>query len=103
MSERQNEIELSESRGTEVSIARPSSISLVLIYLIFFFYFQTQSEICSGCQDLITDRYLLKVAEGCWHVRCLKCCVCQCDLGLETSCYTKDRKIYCKTDYARWV
>lgn len=61
----------------------------------------SQSDTCSGCDDLITDHYLLKVADTCWHVRCLKCCVCQCELGLETSCYTKDRNIYCKMDYAR--
>ena len=61
----------------------------------------SQSDRCSGCDEVVTDRYLLKVAESCWHVRCLKCCICQCDLGLETSCYTKDRRIYCKADYAR--
>ena len=64
---------------------------------------QSHSDLCSGCDEVVTDRYLLKVADTCWHVRCLKCCLCQCDLGLETSCYTKDRKIYCKADYARWA
>ena len=81
------------------------SVYYIYIFHSSFFillFFQTQSERCMGCDDLITDRYLLKVADSCWHIRCLKCCVCQCDLGLETSCYAKDRNIYCKTDYARY-
>ena len=47
------------------------------------------------------DRYLVKVSGKAWHTGCLKCCMCGLELGKEATCYTKEDKIYCKTDYAR--
>ena len=49
------------------------------------------------------DRYLVKVSGKAWHTGCLKCCICGLELGKEATCYTKEDKIYCKTDYARFV
>lgn len=49
------------------------------------------------------DRYLVKVSGKAWHTGCLKCCMCGLELGKEATCYTKEDKIYCKTDYARCV
>ena len=49
------------------------------------------------------DRYLVKVSGKVWHTSCLKCCMCGLELGKEATCYTKEDKIYCKTDYARFV
>lgn len=49
------------------------------------------------------DRYLVKVSGKAWHTGCLKCCMCGLELGKEATCYTKEDKIYCKTDYARFV
>ena len=48
------------------------------------------------------DRYLVKVSGKAWHTGCLKCCMCGLELGKEATCYTKEDKIYCKTDYARY-
>ncbi|XP_070582187.1 LIM/homeobox protein Awh-like isoform X2 [Ptychodera flava] len=59
------------------------------------------SEVCIGCTAPIVDRYLLKVGTRSWHVRCLRCCVCQTNLGGQQSCFTKDENIYCKMDYIR--
>ncbi|XP_048457620.1 LIM/homeobox protein Lhx8 isoform X4 [Rhincodon typus] len=58
-------------------------------------------NICSSCGLEIVDRYLLKVNELCWHVRCLACSVCKTSLGRHTSCYIKDHEIFCKLDYFR--
>nr|XP_057922053.1 LIM/homeobox protein Lhx8-like isoform X2 [Doryrhamphus excisus] len=56
---------------------------------------------CSSCGQEILDRYLLKVSNLCWHVRCLSCCVCQTSLGRHVSCYIKDKQVFCKLDYFR--
>ncbi|KAM8931194.1 LIM/homeobox protein Lhx8 [Pelodytes ibericus] len=58
-------------------------------------------SICSSCGMEIVDKYLLKVNDLCWHVRCLSCSVCRTSLGRHTSCYIKDKDIFCKLDYFR--
>ncbi|KAL7984987.1 hypothetical protein Chor_003557, partial [Crotalus horridus] len=55
--------------------------------------------ICNSCGLEIVDKYLLKVNDKCWHVRCLSCSVCRTSLGRHTSCYIKDKDIFCKLDY----
>ncbi|CDQ91103.1 unnamed protein product [Oncorhynchus mykiss] len=53
--------------------------------------------VCEGCQRPISDRFLMRVNESSWHEECLQCAVCQ--QPLTTTCYFRDRKLYCKTDY----
>ncbi|XP_046845008.1 LIM/homeobox protein Awh-like [Xenia sp. Carnegie-2017] len=61
----------------------------------------SQLNRCPGCNEVVLDRHVLKVDDVVWHVCCLKCCVCQCELGLDTICYSQQGQIYCKEDYAR--
>ncbi|XP_028919564.1 LIM/homeobox protein Lhx6 isoform X1 [Ornithorhynchus anatinus] len=56
-------------------------------------------NICSSCGLEILDRYLLKVNNLIWHVRCLECSVCRTSLRQQSSCYIKNKEIFCKVDY----
>ncbi|XP_019614702.1 PREDICTED: LIM homeobox transcription factor 1-beta-like isoform X2 [Branchiostoma belcheri] len=58
-----------------------------------------KQEMCAGCQKPIADRFLLKVGDNCWHEKCLQCAVC--GQRLARSCYVKERKLYCKSDYEK--
>uniref|UniRef100_A0A8C9K3M7 LIM homeobox transcription factor 1 beta n=1 Tax=Panthera tigris altaica TaxID=74533 RepID=A0A8C9K3M7_PANTA len=55
--------------------------------------------VCEGCQRPISDRFLMRVNESSWHEECLQCAACQ--QALPTSCYFRDRKLYCKQKYQR--
>lgn len=58
----------------------------------------TERAVCAGCQRAITDRFLLRVTDGLWHERCVRCAAC--GDALANSCFLRDRKLYCKKDYA---
>lgn len=60
-----------------------------------------QKPLCASCGLEIVDRFLLKVNNLCWHVRCLSCSVCQTSLGRHVCCYVKDKQVFCKLDYFR--
>lgn len=55
------------------------------------------------CWDIPSpqDRFYLSAVEKRWHAGCLQCCMCRQLLEGETSCYSRDENIYCKTDYYR--
>ncbi|XP_054158074.1 LIM homeobox transcription factor 1-beta-like isoform X2 [Oppia nitens] len=52
---------------------------------------------CCGCHHPIADRYIMRVMDHSWHETCLQCAVCQ--ILLTQTCYIRDRKLYCKSDY----
>uniref|UniRef100_A0A3P8U9G1 LIM homeobox transcription factor 1, alpha n=1 Tax=Amphiprion percula TaxID=161767 RepID=A0A3P8U9G1_AMPPE len=55
-------------------------------------------HMCAGCHRLIRDRFLLRVTDGLWHEECVRCAAC--GDALRNSCFLRDRKLYCKRDYA---
>ncbi|XP_053287054.1 LIM homeobox transcription factor 1-alpha [Pleuronectes platessa] len=57
-----------------------------------------QKAVCAGCHRIITDRFLLRVTDGFWHEGCVRCSAC--GDALNNSCFLRDRKLYCKRDYA---
>ena len=56
---------------------------------------------CSGCGELITDRFILQVAGRSWHGHCLRCVVCHSLLDGHASCFLRDEQLYCKLDYTK--
>ncbi|XP_072310156.1 LIM/homeobox protein LMX-1.2-like [Eucyclogobius newberryi] len=60
-----------------------------------------QQAVCEGCSRLISDRFLMRVNGAFWHEQCLQCAACQ--QPLTATCYFRDTKLYCKTDYQQLV
>ncbi|XP_018495365.2 LIM/homeobox protein Awh [Galendromus occidentalis] len=60
-----------------------------------------RGTICGGCGQLILERVQLQVDNCSWHVDCLRCCVCDCLLEKDSTCFFRDNNVYCKQDYAR--
>ncbi|TMW54651.1 hypothetical protein DOY81_000182 [Sarcophaga bullata] len=56
---------------------------------------------CAGCGRLIQDRFYLSAVDKRWHASCLQCYACRQPLDRESSCYSRDGNIYCKSDYYR--
>lgn len=56
-------------------------------------------QICAGCQGQIVDKYLLNVLDRTWHIRCVQCSDCGC--ALNDKCFSKEGKLYCRTDFFR--
>ena len=58
--------------------------------------------LCVCCELPITDKYIYKVAPDMQcHEKCLKCVECGKSLDENSTCYVKNNKVYCKTDYQR--
>ncbi|XP_017276310.1 LIM/homeobox protein Lhx8a isoform X2 [Kryptolebias marmoratus] len=79
----------------------PSSLSSSSLSSVPQVVSQQEKTLCTSCGLEIVDRYLLKVNNLCWHVRCLSCSVCKTSLGRHVSCYVKDKQVFCKLDYFR--
>ncbi|XP_077573509.1 LIM homeobox transcription factor 1-alpha [Stigmatopora nigra] len=52
---------------------------------------------CAGCHRPITDKYLLRVADGLRHEACARCSAC--GQALKDSCFVREQRLYCKRDY----
>ncbi|XP_033056073.1 LIM homeobox transcription factor 1-alpha-like [Trachypithecus francoisi] len=56
-------------------------------------------SVCEGCQRVILDRFLLRLNDSFWHEQCVQCASCK--EPLETTCFYRDKKLYCKYDYEK--
>ncbi|XP_066512554.1 LIM/homeobox protein Lhx6-like [Hoplias malabaricus] len=76
--------------GTDESLkSEPSLVSSL----------NAHSQTCARCTQEIHDRYLLKVNDLHWHLKCLECSVCRTSLHQHSSCYIRNQEIFCKLDY----
>ncbi|EFN83212.1 LIM homeobox transcription factor 1-beta isoform X1 [Harpegnathos saltator] len=55
--------------------------------------------ICAGCGRTIADKYVMRVAERNYHEECLSCTAC--GAMLSHSCFIRDLKLYCRSDYEK--
>lgn len=61
---------------------------------------KTNSSLCYGCGREIKDRHIFRVAPDLkWHTTCLVCVQCRKQLDETCTCFVRDKKPYCKTDY----
>ncbi|XP_043941330.1 LIM homeobox transcription factor 1-alpha [Protopterus annectens] len=58
-----------------------------------------QKTMCEGCNRVIADRFLLRVNDSFWHENCVACVICM--EPLETTCFYREKKLYCKHDYEK--
>ncbi|KAA0708495.1 LIM homeobox transcription factor 1-alpha LIM/homeobox protein 1.1 [Triplophysa tibetana] len=58
-----------------------------------------RTSVCEGCNELIQDRYMLRVQDGLWHERCLHCA--SCSEPLKNTCFLRNKTLYCKQDYQK--
>ncbi|KAJ7338438.1 hypothetical protein JRQ81_012092, partial [Phrynocephalus forsythii] len=57
-------------------------------------------SVCQGCRGAIVERFLLRLNDdGLWHEKCVRCASCQ--EPLESTCFYRDQKLYCRLDYER--
>ncbi|KAI6064158.1 LIM homeobox transcription factor 1-alpha-like protein [Aix galericulata] len=56
-------------------------------------------SVCEGCQRVISDRFLLRLNDSLWHEQCVQCTSCK--EPLHTTCFYRDKKLYCKLDYEK--
>jgi len=62
------------------------------------------SVICAGCRRPIRDQYMLHINPGLdWHASCLRCAECCQTLDETCTCFVRDGRAYCKSDYGRSV
>ncbi|ELT88059.1 hypothetical protein CAPTEDRAFT_51440, partial [Capitella teleta] len=52
---------------------------------------------CIGCGSEISDRFFMTVLDQAWHTHCVQCA--DCGEKLIDSCYTREKKLYCKSDF----
>ncbi|ELU00130.1 hypothetical protein CAPTEDRAFT_97456 [Capitella teleta] len=55
------------------------------------------STTCIGCGSEISDRFFMTVLDQAWHTHCVQCA--DCGEKLIDSCYTREKKLYCKSDF----
>ncbi|XP_015757452.1 PREDICTED: LIM/homeobox protein Lhx1-like [Acropora digitifera] len=54
---------------------------------------------CAGCELPISDKFLLKVLDRLWHIKCVHCH--DCKSALTNKCYSREGKLFCKNDFYR--
>ncbi|KAM7436999.1 LIM/homeobox protein Lhx1 [Porites harrisoni] len=54
---------------------------------------------CAGCEQPISDKFLLKVLDRVWHVKCVQCH--DCKSALANKCFSREGKLFCKNDFYR--
>lgn len=75
-----------------------------IFFLLCFFAGHAEQSVgvgdhCAGCNQPILEKFLLNVCERRWHTRCVRCT--ECNHALVDKCFSRDGKLFCKTDFFR--
>ena len=62
---------------------------------------ETAQSLCFGCGLVIQEKFILSVGDNSWHSHCLRCSSCNMELLYDTSCFIREDKVFCKTDFTR--
>ena len=54
---------------------------------------------CHGCGLLILSDSLFLVGHYTLHIGCMKCAVCQKQMGEGERCFAEENMVYCRTDF----
>lgn len=80
--------------------ARPVLLILFVCVLLLWGCSPAKAMVhCAGCERPILDRFLLNVLDRAWHVKCVQCCECKCNLT--EKCFSREGRLYCKNDFFR--
>ncbi|CAG2177504.1 unnamed protein product, partial [Oppiella nova] len=62
-------------------------------------------QICYGCRSSLATAPVIASVSGHhqWHINCLRCSECDQSLSHCRSCYLKNGRIYCKSDYLKLI
>ncbi|XP_018906432.1 LIM/homeobox protein Lhx4 isoform X2 [Bemisia tabaci] len=84
----------------QFTTAQPHSPDVLLALLARNKELEASIPKCGGCQELILDRFILKVLERTWHARCLKCS--ECGGQLSDKCFARNGMVFCKEDFFKY-
>lgn len=76
--------------------------AVLLTSNIISFQILIKMAVCHGCEEPISDQFILRVSPDLqWHSSCLRCSQCNVSLSGLPSCYVKNGKPFCKSDYEK--
>lgn len=94
-----------EGPSTALEVAKPKTIQGSNFPVVLLESQQLSNfkmvQFCAGCEGPITDRFLLNVLDRPWHIKCVQCC--ECKAKLTEKCFSREGKLFCKSDFFRWV
>lgn len=85
--------------GTLLQRRKLFPLSATIIEIIR--YLTDAMIVCAGCEKPILDKFLMNVLDKTWHSSCVECV--DCKMSLTDKCYARDGKLYCKTDFFRYI
>ncbi|KJH46008.1 LIM domain protein [Dictyocaulus viviparus] len=59
-----------------------------------------EESVCAVCGYEIKDQFVLRVMSDSFHECCLRCVACNQNLSNNSTCFSKDGRLYCREDHS---